>query len=149
MSPIALTRRMCASAWICEKPRRTGSRVFVRPERRYGRCTSLGRMTTNLEVLQCGKCEPLKLGVHALALGLVAVMGLYNAAAWLSRRQKHLAFNAVMYAALTVWEQQHVAHHIAELRRAQPTPEPTVVGAISDVAPAVAVALLAASDIAA
>jgi hypothetical protein len=110
----------------------------------------LGRMTTNLEVLQNGKCEELKLGVHAAALGLVAVMALYNAAAWLKRRQVHLAFNAVMYAALTVWEQQHVAHHIAELRRAQPTAEPTtVVAAISDVAPAVAVALLAASDIAA
>ena len=96
--------------------------MFARPERRYARCTSLGRMTTNLEVLQCGKCEPLKLGVHVLTLGLVAVMGIYNAAAWLSRRQKHLAFNAVMYAALTVWEQQHVAHHIAELRRPQSVP---------------------------
>ena len=96
--------------------------MFVGSERRYSRCTSLGRITKNLEVLESGKCEPLKLGVHALALGLVAVMGLYNAAAWLSRRQKHLAFNAVMYAALTVWEQQHVAHHIAELRRLQPVP---------------------------
>jgi hypothetical protein len=48
----------------------------------------LGRMTTNLEVVQNGKCEELKLGVHAAALGLVAVMGLYNAAAWLSRRQR-------------------------------------------------------------
>jgi hypothetical protein len=106
-------------------------------------------MTTNLEVLQNGKCEELKLGVHAAALGLVAVMGLYNAAAWLKRRQAHLAFNALMYAALTIWEQQHVAHHVAELRRAQPMPEPTLAAAIADVAPAVAAALLAASDIAA
>jgi hypothetical protein len=73
-------------------------------------------MSMDLEVLQCGKCEELKLGIHATALGLVALMGLYNAAAWLSRRQGHLAFNAVMYAALTVWEQQHVVHHIAEIR---------------------------------
>jgi hypothetical protein len=89
----------------------------------------LGRMTMDLEVLECGKCEELKLGIHATALGLVALMGLYNAAAWLSRRQGHLAFNAVMYAALTVWEQQHVAHHIAEIRNknlvrvAPPAPE--------------------------
>jgi hypothetical protein len=76
-----------------------------------------------LPVLKCGHCEPLKIGVHGMALGLAAVMGLYNAAAWLSRRQRHLAVNAVLYAALTAWEQQHVAHHWAELRRMKPTPE--------------------------
>ena len=70
-----------------------------------------------VEVLECGSCEELKLGVHATALGLAVVMGLYNAAAWLSRRQQHLAINAVLYAAMIAWEQQHVAHHLAELRR--------------------------------
>ena len=70
-----------------------------------------------LEVLQCGSCEPLKLGVHSAALGLAVVMGAYNAAAWLSRRQVHLAVNAVLYAVLTAWEQRHVAHHLAEIRR--------------------------------
>ena len=74
-------------------------------------------MTMKLEVLQCGSCEPLKLSVHGAALGLAAVMGLYNAAAWLKRRQAHLAINAVLYAALTAWEQQHVAHHLAEMRK--------------------------------
>jgi hypothetical protein len=74
-------------------------------------------MTLPLPVLQCGSCERLKAGIHATALGLAAVMGLYNAAAWLSRRQAHLAVNAVLYTVLTAWEQQHVAHHIAELRR--------------------------------
>ena len=73
-------------------------------------------MTRDLEILQCGSCEGLKIGVHATALGLAALMGVYNAAAWLSRREQHLAVNAILYAALTVWEQQHVAHHIAELR---------------------------------
>jgi hypothetical protein len=77
----------------------------------------LGIMTMDLRVLNCGNCEELKLGVHATALSLAALCGLYNAAAWLSRRERHLALNAVMYAALVAVEQRHVAHHIAELRR--------------------------------
>ena len=79
-------------------------------------------MAMDLEVLKCGSCEELKAGVHATALGLVAVMGLYNAAAWLARRQRHLAFNAVMYAVLAAWEHQHVARHMAEIRRPRATP---------------------------
>src|SRR5882724_8666424 len=78
---------------------------------------SLGHMTMDLEVLKCGNCERVKLGVHGLALGLAALCGLYNAAAWLSRREQHLAVNTVLYAALIAFEQQHVTHHIAELRR--------------------------------
>jgi len=74
-------------------------------------------MTMGLNVLKCGNCEELKLGVHAAALGLAAVCGLYNAAAWLSRREQHLAVNAVLYAALVAFEQRHVAHHMAELRQ--------------------------------
>lgn len=70
-----------------------------------------------MEMLQCGNCERLKTGVHAAALGLAVVCGVYNAAAWLSRRQTHLAINAVLYAVLMAWEQQHVAHHLAELRQ--------------------------------
>ena len=110
-------------------------------------------MTLDLKVLRCGHCEELKLGVHAAALGLAALCGVYNAAAWLSRRERHLAVNTVMYAALIAIEQQHVSHHIAELRRppaapAEPTTEAT---AIVEVAPAmaVAVAVIAASEIAA
>jgi len=78
-------------------------------------------MTTQLKVLQCGSCEPLKMGFHATALGLVALMGLYNAAAWLKRRDSKLAVNAVLYAALTVWEEHHVAHHMAALRHCRET----------------------------
>jgi ADP-ribosylglycohydrolase len=72
-----------------------------------------------LSVLQCGSCEPLKASVHGAALGLFAVMGLYNAAAWLSRREQHLAINAVLYAVLAAWEQQQVARHVAASRRCQ------------------------------
>jgi hypothetical protein len=58
-------------------------------------------------------------------LGLFVVMGVYNVAAWMRRRERHLAINALVYAALTAWEQQHVAHHLAELRpAASPPAEP-------------------------
>ncbi len=70
-----------------------------------------------MQMLQCGNCERLKTGVHAAVLGLAAVCGLYNAAAWLSRRQRHLGVNAVLYLALIAWEQRHVAHHLAALQQ--------------------------------
>src|SRR5205807_4188902 len=69
---------------------------------------ALGHMTMDLKVLKCGNCEELKLGVHATALGIVALCGLYNAAAWLSRREQHLALNTVLYTALIAFEQRHV-----------------------------------------
>jgi hypothetical protein len=76
-----------------------------------------------MEILQCGNSERLKTSVHAATLALTALCGLYNAAAWLKRRETHLAVNAVLYAALTVWEREHVAHHLAELRK-EPCPAP-------------------------
>jgi hypothetical protein len=96
-------------------------------------------MNMDLPVLECGKCEPLKLGVHATALGLAVICGAYNIAAWLKRRQTHLAVNSVMYVALAAWEQQHVAHHMAEIRRAReaeaaPKPRTVVPFASTDVA---------------
>src|SRR5687767_15052341 len=70
-----------------------------------------------LSILQRGSCEPLKAGVHAAALGLFAIMGLYNVAAWLTRRQTHLAVNALLYSSLIIVERKHVAQHLAEGRR--------------------------------
>jgi hypothetical protein len=102
----------------------------------------------DLKVLKCGNCEELKLGVHALALGVAAVCGVYNAAAWLSRRERHLAVNTLMYAALIAFEQQHVSHHMAELRRPQAAPEPSIAGTLAEVTP-VAVAVIAATGVAA
>ena len=99
----------------------------------------------DLKVLKCGNCEELKLGVHALALGVAALCGAYNAAAWLSRRERHLAVNTVLYAALIAFEQQHVWHHIAELRRPEVVPDATAAETIVEVAPAVAVAVIAAN----
>jgi hypothetical protein len=106
-------------------------------------------MMMDLKVLKCGNCEPLKLGVHALALGVAVVCGAYNAAAWLNRRERHLAFNTVLYAALIAFEQQHVSHHLAELRRSEAPPEPTATETAVEIAPAVAVAVIAAANIAA
>jgi hypothetical protein len=57
---------------------------------------------------------------------LSVLCGLYNAAAWLSRRETHLAVNTVLYTFLTIWEQQHVAHHLAEMRRPVHEPKPIV-----------------------
>jgi hypothetical protein len=73
-------------------------------------------VTLDLDILKCGNCEELKIGFHAGALGLFAVMGIYNAAAWLARRESHLAVNAVVYAVLIAWERQHINCHLAELR---------------------------------
>ena len=66
----------------------------------------------SLPILYPGNCEPLKATFHAAAMMLAATMGAYNAAAWIRRRQTHLAVNAVIYLAATVWEQRHVAHHL-------------------------------------
>ena len=68
-------------------------------------------MDTDIKLLRCGAYEELKVGVHATALTLAVVMGAYNAAAWLRRRQTHLGVNAVLYAALAAWEIQLVRHH--------------------------------------
>jgi hypothetical protein len=85
-------------------------------------------MTMDLPVLKCGNCEPLKLSVHGGVLGLAVVCGLYNAAAWLVRRERHLAINTVLYTALSLWEHQHVMHHIAAMpvKPAQPVETPRI-----------------------
>jgi hypothetical protein len=70
----------------------------------------------DFDVLQRGHCEELKLGVHAGALALAALCGVYNAAAWLVRRERHLAVNTMMYAALVMWEQKHIAQHMEAIR---------------------------------
>lgn len=73
-------------------------------------------MNADIKLLRGGNCEELKLGVHGMALALAVLCGAYNTAAWLLRRERHLAVNSVMYAALTFWEVQHVLHHWAAMR---------------------------------
>ncbi len=85
----------------------------------------------HLTILNNGSCELFKAGVHAVTLGLAAVMATYNLAAWLRRREDHLAVNAVVYALAVAWERLHVLHHLRSLP----------VAAALDAAPAIAVAL--------
>lgn len=74
-----------------------------------------------LPILDVGCCEPFKAAIHGAAMGLTVLMGAYNAAAWLRRRQRHLAINAVIYLAAAIWEERHVRQHIARcLPRAEP-----------------------------
>ena len=70
-----------------------------------------------VRALDSGTFEGVKAGVHGAALGLAALMCLYNAAAWLQRRERHLAINAIVYGSAIILERQHVAHHRATLQR--------------------------------
>ena len=76
----------------------------------------------SLPILNVGSCEPLKAAIHGTAFGLCALMSLYNAAAWLKRRQPHLAINAVIYLAATYWEQRHVAQHVVRCTPSEKLP---------------------------
>ena len=73
-------------------------------------------MTVRMSILEHGNCEPFKAAIHGAALSLAVVMGLYNAAAWLHRRERHLWVNAVVYGLLTEYERRLVAHHINSCR---------------------------------
>ena len=63
-------------------------------------------------ILDSGACEPFKAGVHGVALALAATCAIYNTAAFIKRRQSHLAVNAVLYWTMTFWERCHVVHHL-------------------------------------
>jgi hypothetical protein len=67
----------------------------------------------DVKVLDSGRCEPLKAAVHGVLLATAGVCAAYNTAAWLRRRQRHLAINAVIYSLAVVWERCHIAHHLA------------------------------------
>ena len=67
----------------------------------------------DVKLLDSGRCEPLKAAVHGLLLATASVCAAYNAAAWLKRRQRHLAINAVIYSAAVWWESRHIVHHLA------------------------------------
>jgi hypothetical protein len=64
------------------------------------------------DMLDVGRCEPLKAAVHGLLLVTVTVCAAYNSAAWLKRRQRHLAVNALIYGAAIWWERAHVLQHL-------------------------------------
>jgi hypothetical protein len=64
------------------------------------------------DMLDVGRCEPLKAAVHGVLLVTVTVCAAYNGAAWLKRRQRHLAINTLIYGAAIWWERAHVLHHL-------------------------------------
>lgn len=65
-----------------------------------------------MDFLRSGHSEPLKAGVHA-TLGLLALACVaYNGAAWVLRREKHLARNVVIYGALAVLEFTQTQKHL-------------------------------------
>ena len=54
-------------------------------------------------MLDNGECEPAKAVVHGVLMATVAVCAAYNMAAWLKRRETHLAINSVLYCAAVSW----------------------------------------------
>ena len=69
------------------------------------------------DMLDSGQCEGMKAVVHAVLMATVGVCAAYNTAAWLKRRQRHLAINAVIYSAAVWWEHCHVRHHLRDCPR--------------------------------
>ena len=63
------------------------------------------------ELFYPGKSETLKWSVHAGLFGLSAVCVAYNTAAWVLRREPHLARNVAIYAALAAVELSQMERH--------------------------------------
>ena len=76
------------------------------------------------DLLDSGACEPMKAAVHGVLMATVAVCAAYNTAAWIKRRQPHLAINAVVYTVAVWWESCHIRHHL----RACPVAGPNIEG---------------------
>ena len=77
------------------------------------------------DMLDSGACEPMKAAVHGVLMATVAVCAAYNTAAWIKRRQNHLAINAVIYSAAILWERCHVVHHLRACPDAASTVAPS------------------------
>lgn len=74
-------------------------------------------------MLDSGRCEPLKAGVHTAVMVLAGVCAAYNIAAWLRRREPHLAVNAIIYLTTVWWERCHVLHHLDACATPEAQPE--------------------------
>jgi hypothetical protein len=66
----------------------------------------------NNELFYQGQHEVLKGIVHLALFGLSTAAQLYNAAAWLDRRDSHLALNVTVYSTLAMFEAYQVMHHL-------------------------------------
>ena len=63
---------------------------------------------------ESGTGESVKLLVHMGLLGLASACTLYNIAAWLGRREPHLAINVGTYSALVMFEILQIQRHVKE-----------------------------------
>jgi hypothetical protein len=88
------------------------------------------------EMLDSGHSEPLKAAVHGVVLAAVGVCAAYNVAAWIKRRQPHLAVNAVVYCAAVWWEHSQVLHHLSVSERAAPALVSSVPAVPTSIVPA-------------
>src|SRR5690242_13073379 len=93
------------------------------PEGRDSRLPANARLQTLMNMLNNGECEPAKAAVHGVLMATVALCAAYNTAAWIKRRQTHLAINAVVYTAAVFWERCHVVHHLSSCSPENSTPE--------------------------
>ena len=84
------------------------------------------------DMLDNGRCEPLKAAVHGVLFATVCLCAAYNTAAWLKRRQRHLAMNAVIYISAAWWERCHIVHHLEPCRQLHEVPP--AVDSLSDAA---------------
>ena len=73
-------------------------------------------------MLDNGRCEPLKAAVHGVLFATVCLCAAYNTAAWLKRRQRHLAINAIIYISAAWWERCHIVHHLEPCRQHSEVP---------------------------
>jgi hypothetical protein len=89
-----------------------------------GQIRTSNRIRTVSDMLENGECEPAKAAVHGLLMATVAVCAVYNTAAWLKRRQTHLAINAILYSAAILWERCHVVHHLHSCAKSTPSVPP-------------------------
>jgi putative effector of murein hydrolase len=68
-----------------------------------------------IDPLHAGEQEKFKMAVHLGLFGLAVTVSLYNLGAWLARRERHLAANTVIYAALLGWEVDQIYRHAKAL----------------------------------
>lgn len=72
-----------------------------------------------MRILRAGEMEETKRAVHVAALGLASICFAYNAAAFVKRREPHLALNAIFYGVVALWERHNVEHHTRTIREAR------------------------------
>ena len=70
------------------------------------------------EFVSQGHAEPVKDAFHGLAAVVCGLMFAYNTAAWLFRREPHLAINALVYGSAILYEGVQPHRHVAARIRA-------------------------------